>query len=102
MQILKTTSFFKLGLLVGCPDLNQESIEPKEVRIIDWEAYKQFLFSKYVKSYALALFEHSQKYLDLLEDANGIQLTKPTARNNIINVLTALSKYLGHTRISSS
>jgi hypothetical protein len=31
----------------------------------------------------------------LLSDVNDIQLSKPTVRNNIINGLTALSKYLG-------
>jgi hypothetical protein len=53
------------------------------------------LLSKHTKSYAVSLFEHSRKYYQLLDNVNGIQLSKPTVRNNVINGLTALSKYLG-------
>jgi hypothetical protein len=41
------------------------------------------------------LFESAQKYQHLLSDVNGIQLLKPTIRNNIINALLALSRYQG-------
>ena len=78
--------------MVGPPGFEPESIEPKS---LNWEEYKQFLLSKYSKGYAISLFEHSKKYSHLLDNVNGIQLAKPTARNNIINGLTALSKYTG-------
>jgi hypothetical protein len=81
--------------MVGLPGFEPGSIEPKAFITINWSEYKQYLFSKYAKSYAVQLFEHSRKYQHLLDDVNGIQLTKPTVRNNIINGLTALSKYLG-------
>jgi hypothetical protein len=81
--------------VVGLPGFEPGSIEPKGARNINWSEYKQYLFSKYAKSYAIQIFEHSRKYRHLLEDVNGIQLCKPTIRNNVINALTVLSKYLG-------
>jgi hypothetical protein len=81
--------------MMGLPGFEPGSIEPKAPRTIDWSEYKRYLFSKYAKSYAIQIFEHSKKYQHLLDDGNGIQLCKPTIRNNVINGLTALSKYLG-------
>jgi hypothetical protein len=60
------------------------------------------LLSKYVKAYAVLLFESAQKYQHLLRDINGIQLLKPTIRNNIINALLALSRYQGNYYIVKS
>jgi len=80
---------------MGLPGFEPGSIEPKGSRNIDWSKYKQYLESKYVKGYAKSLFAHSRKYCNWLENVNEIQLSRPTARNNIINGLTALSKYLG-------
>jgi hypothetical protein len=80
---------------MGLPGFEPESIEPKAFNSINWSEFKQYLNSKYAKGYAISLFEHSSKYYNLLYDVNGIQLSKPTARNNITNGLTALSKYLG-------
>ncbi len=57
--------------------------------------FKQFLESKYAKGYATSIMEHSRKYHPLLYDVNGILQAKTTARNNIINSLTALSRFLG-------
>jgi hypothetical protein len=51
------------------------------------------VFSKYSRNYALSILEHSRKYYPLLKNVNGIQLAKPTIRNNIINALTVLSRY---------
>ena len=81
--------------MVGLPGFEPESIEPKAFNSINWSEFKQYLNSKYARGYAISLFEHSSKYYNLLYDVNGIQLSKPTARNNVINGLTALSKYLG-------
>jgi intergrase/recombinase len=81
--------------MVGLPGFEPGSIEPKGTRPINWDEYKQCLLSKHAKGYAVQLFEHSKKYFNLLDNVNGIQLVKPTARNNVINGLTALSKYLG-------
>jgi intergrase/recombinase len=80
---------------VGLPGFEPESIEPKCSKTVDWEEYKQYLLSKHCKGYAVSLFEHSKKYFEFLDNVNGIQLAKPTSRNNIINGLVALSKYLG-------
>jgi hypothetical protein len=81
--------------VVGLPGFEPGSIEPKGPKSINWSRYKQYLESKYVKGYAKSLFAHSRKYCNWLENVNEIQLSRPTARNNIINGLTALSKYLG-------
>ena len=61
----------------------------------NWLNFRQYLDNKYAKGYATAIFEHSQKYYTYLNDVNQIQIAKPTARNNIINALIALSRYLG-------
>ena len=53
------------------------------------------MHSKYAKSYAVQLSEYSRKYCPLLNDVNSILLAKPTIRNNVINALTALSRFLG-------
>ena len=81
--------------LVGLPGFEPGSIEPKAPRNIDWAKYKRYLLSKYAKSYAVQLFEYSKKYYPLLNDVNSILLAKPTIRNNVINSLTALSRFLG-------
>ncbi len=80
---------------MGLNEFEPESIEPKCSKTVDWEEYKQYLLSKHCKGYAISLFEHSKKYFEFLDNVNGIQLAKPTARNNIINGSVALSKYLG-------
>ncbi len=80
---------------MGLPGFEPGSIEPKRPRNIDWAKYRQYLESKYVESYAKSLFRHSRKYHSWLYDVNEIQLSKPANRNNIINGLTALSKFLG-------
>jgi hypothetical protein len=53
------------------------------------------LHSKYARSYAVQLLEYSRKYYPLLDDVNSILLSKCTIRNNVINALTALSRFLG-------
>jgi hypothetical protein len=81
--------------MMGLPGFEPGSIEPKGSRNIDWSKYKQYLESKYVKGYAKSLFAHSRKYQKGLDNINDVLFSKPTARNNIINGLTALSKYMG-------
>jgi hypothetical protein len=80
---------------MGLPGFEPGSIEPKAPMNIKWKEYKLYLFSKYAKSYAVQLFEYSRKYYPLLSDVNSILLSKPTVRNNVINSLTALSRFLG-------
>jgi intergrase/recombinase len=82
-------------LLVGLPGFEPESIEPKTQKSINWQEFKQYLDNKYAKGYATAIIEHSRKYHQLLTNVNGILSIKPTARNNTINALTALSRFLG-------
>jgi hypothetical protein len=81
--------------MMGLPGFEPGSIEPKSPKSIDWSNYKQYLESKYAKSYAVQLFEYSRKYYPLLNDVNSILLSKQTIRNNVINSLTALSRFLG-------
>jgi hypothetical protein len=80
---------------MGLPGFEPGSIEPKAPRNINWSEYKRYLLSKYAKSYAVQLFEYSRKYYLLLNDVNSILLSKSTIRNNVINSLTALSRFLG-------
>ena len=80
---------------MGLPGFEPGSIEPKAPRNIKWKEYKRYLLSKYAKSYAVQLFEYSRKYYLLLNDVNSILLAKSTIRNNVINALTALSRFLG-------
>jgi hypothetical protein len=80
---------------MGLPGFEPGSIEPKAPRNINWKEYKQCLISKYAKSYAVQLLEYSQKYYPLLNGVNSILLSEPTVRNNVINALTALSRFLG-------
>jgi hypothetical protein len=80
---------------VGLPGFEPESIEPKGIGPINWVEFKKYLDCKYAKGYATSIMEHSTKYNHLLNDVNGILQVKPTARNNIINFLTALSRFLG-------
>jgi hypothetical protein len=82
------------------PGFEPGSIEPKSHIKIKWKEYKQYLFSKYAKSYAVQLLEYSRKHYPLLSDVNIILLAKSTVRNNVINALTALSRFLGTTILS--
>ncbi|NLB55639.1 MAG: hypothetical protein GX811_07735 [Lentisphaerae bacterium] len=82
-------------MMVGPPGFEPESIEPKSCESIDWQAFKRYLDNKYAKGYAMSIYEHSQKHLSLLSNVNGILSLKATARNNTINALTALSRFLG-------
>jgi intergrase/recombinase len=86
----------KRMLKMGLPGFEPGSIEPKAPKSIDWSKYKEYLLSKYARSYALQLFEYSRKYFPLVNDVNSILLAKSTIRNNVINALTALSRFLGN------
>ena len=81
--------------MVGLPGFEPESIEPKSDKSINWKEFKQYADNKYAEGYARSIFEHSRKYCHLLNNVNGILSIKPTARNNTINALTALSRFLG-------
>jgi hypothetical protein len=61
-----------------------------------WSSFKEYLYSKYAKSYALCIFEHVQKYNHMLNNVNDIMLVKPTIRNNIVNSLVVFSRYTGN------
>jgi hypothetical protein len=62
---------------------------------LNWSDFKKYVESKYAKTYSYTILENSVKYFNYLSDVNQIQLVKPTARNNIINASTILSRYLG-------
>ncbi|MCW4025572.1 MAG: integrase [Candidatus Bathyarchaeota archaeon] len=78
--------------MVGLPGFEPGSIEPKS---LIWSDFKKYVEAKYAKSYSYTILEYSAKYHSYLKDVNKIQLAKPTVRNNIINALTALSRYIG-------
>lgn len=81
--------------MVGLPGFEPKSIEPKSYESINWQDFKQYVDNKYAKGYALSILEHARKHYELFSNVNGILSIKPTARNNTINALTALSRYLG-------
>jgi intergrase/recombinase len=111
------------NIATGCidPELDQKTIDPKQSNSssepqskrcrgslawlwrqthkasfnIDWSRFRQWLVSKYSKSYASSVYSYSIKYCDLLENVNDIQFAKDSIRNNIINALIVLSRYLG-------
>ena len=68
-------------LLMRLPGFEPGAIEPKALLKISWSGYKQCLFSKYDRSYAVQLFEYSRKYsrkyYPLFDDVNSILLSKP-------------------------
>jgi hypothetical protein len=76
------------------PGFEPGSIEPKALLKISWSVYKQYLFSKYARSYAVQLFEYPRKYYPLLDDVNSILLSKTAIRNNVVNSLTVLGRFL--------
>jgi intergrase/recombinase len=80
---------------VGLPGFEPESIEPKTFESINWQDFKHYVDSKYAKGYAMSIFEHSKKYCQFLSDVNGILSIQATTRNNAINSLVALSRFLG-------
>ena len=77
------------------PGFEPESIEPKTPKVVNWQDFKQYVDNKYAEGYALSILEHSRKHYQLFSNVNGILSIKPTARNNTINALTALSRFLG-------
>jgi hypothetical protein len=62
--------------LVGPPGFDPGSIAPEAQKSIDWAEFKAFFQSKYVKAYAVLLFESAQKYKNLLNDVNGDSAAK--------------------------
>jgi hypothetical protein len=62
---------------------------------LDWNLYEKWAKSKYSKTYARIILQHSKKYHQMLNDVRSLDLLKPTIRNNIIKSLIVLSKYQG-------
>lgn len=65
--------------------------------VIPWSNYREWVYSKYAKSYAVTIWSYSRKYFPLIANnrVRELDLLKDTIKNNVIKSLTVLSKYLG-------
>ncbi len=63
---------------------------------IDWTKYKQWLTKKYSYGYTRNCFGYAKKYSHLLFQTQEINNIEETRINNVIDALTALSKYIGY------
>jgi intergrase/recombinase len=73
------------------PPKASKNIDPQ----IDWEEYKQFLLSKFSRSYALQVYNNGLRHHDCLENPNNISAVPVTTRGNVLKAMVNLSKYLG-------
>jgi len=64
-------------------------------RAFNWSEYKDFLFSKYARSWATDILIYSRKYFHCLEDLKELNLLPKTIVTNVIKSLVVLAKYLG-------
>jgi intergrase/recombinase len=70
---------------------------PPKPRDIDLnlEDYKDFLLSKFSRSYALQCFNNGVKYYDCLESPHGISALPTSIRGNVLKAMVNLAKYKG-------
>jgi hypothetical protein len=62
---------------------------------IDLAEYREFLLSKFSRSYALQLFNNGIKYFDYLENPQGISALPTSVRGNVLKAMVNLAKYTG-------
>jgi hypothetical protein len=62
---------------------------------LDPEKYRQYLFSKYSKTYAEIQYNYLAKYSQCYDNPSELLNIPPSIRNNVIKSMIALSKYLG-------
>ena len=63
--------------------------------MVDWNSLKQYLLSKYSKSWGTQSFYYCKKYHALLENPSMIETFAANKKNNVIKAMVILSKYLG-------
>ena len=62
---------------------------------IDWAEYKQYLLSKFSRSYALQVYNNGLRHINCLENPHNISAISITTRGNILKAMVNLAKYLG-------
>jgi intergrase/recombinase len=61
----------------------------------DMAEYRDFLLSKFSRSYALQCFNNGIKYYNFLEDPHGISALPTSIKGNILKAMVNLAKYKG-------
>jgi len=63
---------------------------------LDWEDFKEWLKSKYSKTWASGVFQYAKKYHGMLNGSlRELDSFSKFKKNNVLKALIALSKYLG-------
>jgi hypothetical protein len=62
---------------------------------INLTEYREFLLSKFSRSYALQLFNNGIKYFSFLESPQGISALPVSVRGNVLKAMVNLAKYTG-------
>ena len=70
---------------------------PKKINTqnLNWNGFKEYVYAKYVKSYANACFCYARRYHKLIENPSMLETFSKYKRNNVLKALIALSKYCG-------
>ncbi|TRO49125.1 hypothetical protein E2P47_01730, partial [Candidatus Bathyarchaeota archaeon] len=62
---------------------------------INWGEYKQYLLSKFSRSYALQVYNNGLRHFDCLENPQKISAIRVSIRGNALKAMVNLAKYLG-------
>lgn len=84
-----------VGHLLDVPSFNVDQTVSDGVSV-DWSSFRQWVFSKYAKTYAPTVVCYAKKYVHLLRgNLREIDLLKPSAKIQTVKALAVLSKFLG-------
>jgi len=70
---------------------NQKNIDLN----IDLGKYREFLLSKFSRSYALQVFNNGVRHFDCLDNPHNISAIPASTRGNVLKAMVNLSKFLG-------
>ena len=73
------------------PPKTSRDIDPS----LDPAEYREFLLSKFSRSYALQLFNNGIRHFSFLENPQGISAIPSSTRGNVLKAMMNLSKFLG-------
>jgi intergrase/recombinase len=73
------------------PPKPSNNIDPK----INWEEYREYLLSKFSRSYALQVYNNGLRHYDCLDNPQNISILPISIRSNILKAMVNLAKYLG-------
>jgi hypothetical protein len=63
---------------------------------VNWEDYREFLLSKFSRSYAMQVYNNGLRHFDCLENPHNISAIPVSTRGNVLKAMVNLSKYLGN------